>query len=229
MRIQGCVVQTTIDNKDIRFFVEHQGDEIQRHHHMGQFYEREELAIIANHFNGGLFLDIGSNVGNHVLFAAKFLNASHIHAVEPNPAAYNALRLNILLNDLSSRVTHHPVGLADAPGVATLFQPQAHNLGGARLTPVAEGTSNTFPLQTGDNLFGHLSVQFIKLDAEGLEMKVLAGLKNVIARSRPKMFIEVDHQNELDFQKWVVDNRYLIASTFRRYPVNMNYMVVPVQ
>jgi Met-10+ like-protein len=54
----------------------------------GVFYEREELEIIATHFKGGTFVDIGANVGNHSIFAAKFLGASKVIAFEPNPTAY---------------------------------------------------------------------------------------------------------------------------------------------
>lgn len=106
-------VHTSVQNEPIYFFVAHEHEEIQKEHAQRVFYEREELEIIATHFKGGTFVDIGANVGNHSIFAAKFLGASKVIAFEPSPTAYVIFKCNIALNDLESRIVHHAVGLSD--------------------------------------------------------------------------------------------------------------------
>jgi hypothetical protein len=101
---RGNVIQSTVQNQLIYFFVTNEDDLIQREHVRGRFYEEEELGIIAKHFKGGTFVDIGANVGNHSIFAAKFLGASTVIAFEPNPASYVTFKCNMALNGLESRI-----------------------------------------------------------------------------------------------------------------------------
>ena len=47
--------------------------------------EGKELSIIQNYIkNGGIFLDIGANIGYYSLMAAKF-GAKKVIGIEPNP------------------------------------------------------------------------------------------------------------------------------------------------
>ena len=45
--------------RDIRFLIQDEDDIIQQELIAGRFYEQEELAIIARHFTGGTFVDVG--------------------------------------------------------------------------------------------------------------------------------------------------------------------------
>ena len=67
---------------DVQFLVRSQSDYIQSHFLTGHFYSEPELKLIQQHYRGGVFLDVGANVGNHSLFAAKVLNAPRVIAVE---------------------------------------------------------------------------------------------------------------------------------------------------
>src|SRR5688572_10575306 len=135
--MRGIVVDTTIEKQRLKFFVANEFDVIQRVHLKGQFYEQEELDIIARYFEGGVFADVGANVGNHTLYAAKILDARKVIACEPNPAALRILELNIVANGLRDRVVVHTVGLSAKSGWASLSTPDDNNLGGTRLSPHA--------------------------------------------------------------------------------------------
>ncbi len=220
----GMVVDARIDGQDISFFVIDAFDEIQRHHLSGCFYEEEELAIIGKYFHGGVFVDIGANVGNHAIYALKFLAAARVIAFEPNPRAHRVLRLNVAINDLQDRIVLHQLGLSDRPGCAT-FETPRHNLGATRLlTGSKQGELEVVP---GDSILSSEAVDFLKIDAEGLEMQVLAGLGETIAGSRPTMFVEVDQANIPAFRAFCAKADYRIATTYRRYRVNCNFLVVP--
>jgi FkbM family methyltransferase len=228
-RISGIVSGGSHAGKEFRFFVADERDLIQAHHLRGEFYEPEELAIISEFFSrGGVFVDIGANVGNHTVYVCKFLHPMQVIVFEPNPPAASVLELNVALNGLQRLVdlSHLGVGLSDSNGRA---HPEVHagNLGATCMIPTDD--PNGLPLIRGDAVLSQRRVDFIKIDVEGMEMRALAGLGETIARWRPAMFIEVDNANSDAFQAWVEDNDYVSARTFRRYPTNENHMIVPVE
>lgn len=223
-------VSSWVDSGElIRFFVVDKNDIIQHNHAASRFYEREELRIIGNYFpRGGVYVDIGSNVGNHVVYVCKFLHPSQAILFEPNPPAISILELNIALNGLGPVVdsSHLGVGLADVPGTVRPIIPDG-NLGATRL--VESDGPDCLQLIKGDQALESRRVDFIKLDVEGMEIRALSGLTRTISRWRPPMFVEVDNANADAFSSWVLANDYAIAESFQRYPQNVNHMVVPVE
>jgi FkbM family methyltransferase len=219
----GSIVTSNVDGQEVSFFVADAEDEIQQHHFDGRFYEAEDLELIRNHFNGGVFVDVGANVGNHTLFVAKYLNPQKVIAVEPNPVAYRILKCNLALNDVVERVELHEVGLSDKSGRADLISPE-YNLGGARLVDKPDGS---FPIVQGDEVINSRTVDFIKIDTEGLELQVIAGLAKTIERSRPVMFVEVDDNNIAAFDAFLERHGYRLSAKHKRNPENTNMLVVP--
>jgi FkbM family methyltransferase len=225
---KGTLVDCHFNGIPLRFFVANDLDIIQRHHLRGAFYEQEELAIIAEYFNpGDFFVDAGANVGNHTVYVAKFLKPGGMMVFEPNPEAVAILRANISLNDLCEivDVSRLGVGLSDGPGAASLKHLE-HNLGGTRLITGADN-ADAVPLATADSMIGERRVDFMKIDVESMEMTVLAGLKATIARSRPRIFIEIIEHEVGRFTAWAEANGYAIVKTYRRYQFLENYLIVP--
>lgn len=203
------VAEHRIGGRTIQFAIRNPSDAIQRHHMVGVFYERSVLDMIARHCPPNpVFVDIGANVGNHTLFVATQLSPKRIHVFEPNPEAIATLKDNIELNDLGAvcDTSHLGVGVSDCVrgGMGVDFVPI--NLGGARLV---EGGS--ISLKTGDFMLKGTKPDFVKIDVEGMEMKVLAGLQGTIARSKPAIFVEVHDANWAAFQHWLESGTYAIA------------------
>lgn len=218
------IVRCTVHGQTVQFTVINGRDEIQKHHLQGEFYEPEELAIIARHFPvGGSFCDIGTNVGNHTLYVAKFLHAARIVVFEPNPAAIAILESNIFLNNIHAVVDRQylGIGLSDSPGSAAALRVPKQNLGASR---VVEGAGD-LRLESVDALLTGQRFDLIKIDVEGMELKVLAGMRDLVAQTRPKIFIEVDQVNQTGFDAWLVDARYEVIERFQRYARNINYLV----
>lgn len=223
-RIVGAVVRTEIEGKAVSFFVNDESDLIQGRHACGEFYEIEELNIIKKFFEGGCFLDIGANVGNHAIYIAKFLAPVRIICIEPNPAAIDLLLINCQLNDLTTIIDtrYLGIGLASSSGKASLHNPQTNNMGAVQLV----AGDGKIPLAVGDDLLHTESPSFIKLDVEGMELSVLQGLERLIDRCSPRIFVEVDNQNLPAFEEWRQRHHYFVSASYKRYPQNENFLLI---
>lgn len=223
------------EGQEFVFWIENEADQIQREHRRGRFYEIEELQIIRSHAGSAkVFYDIGSNVGNHLVFMGKILGAELIVPFEANPKAVATLRKNIAANGLDEVVDSRMLGIGLGAGdeVRQVFSRHANNLGAARLKkykPEQVGEDGFFEkveVRALDSLDLVRAPDFVKIDVEGMELDVLDGMSLCIKRSRPAMFIEVSNQNAETFLSWVEKNDYRVAETFTRYQSSINYMIV---
>lgn len=229
IEIEGKVIRSIHQGVPVSFFVRDPNDLIQAFHARGEFYEREELSIITDFFNkGSVFLDVGANIGNHAIYVAKFLHPRQLILLEPNPPAIEILQINIELNKVAPSVDFSMIGtgLSDSDGWAGAHIP-AGNLGATTLWHVAE--ESKIRLARGDSLFLGRRIDFIKMDVEGMEIRALKGLMATINANRPTMFIEVDNVNRDEFLETIKSIDYSIATQFRRYPQNENFLVIPIE
>ena len=222
----GQVVRAVIWGEPVYFTITNPRDSIQKIHHQGQFYEPEELEIIRKWCPpGAVFADIGANIGNHSLFALKFLRVAKVICFEPNPAAISILHSNLGLNGVLDRcdLRHLGVGLSDEASSGFGIVATRRNLGGGQM--VADGGELT--VARGDDLLADEPVSFIKIDVEGMETRVLAGLSAVIAARHPTIFVEVDNTNRAAFLDWVAAQGYEVRARYRRYKTNENFLITP--
>ncbi len=189
---------------------------------MGAFYEPAELGLMREYLRPGVFVDIGANVGNHSLFALLMLGAPWVIAFEPNPVAFRLLRYNMLLNALMPRVDLRMVGLSDISGPAQIARSPDRNLGATRL----ESGEGPLALVRGDDALAGEAISFLKIDVEQLEMRVLAGLRGVIATCRPVIMIEVDDANAAEYASFVGQIGYRTIATIASHE-NSNHLIVP--
>lgn len=222
------------EGRDVVFWVENEADLIQREHRRGKFYETEELQIIHNYAGSSkVFYDIGSNVGNHLVYIGKVLGAELIVPFEANPVAIRILRKNIAANGLDGAVDTRMLGFGIGAGdeVRQIFSRHANNLGAARLKKYKpqqleeNGFFEKVEIRAMDSLDLARRPDFVKIDVEGMEMDVLAGMSACIKYSRPMMFIEVSTHNTEKFLHWIEQNKYRTAETFTRYESSINYMI----
>jgi FkbM family methyltransferase len=222
--LPGIVAEFSFRDRPVRFFVKNVADVIQSSHANGRFYESDTLPTMERFLvPGGVFLDVGANVGNHAIFAKMFGNQREVITLEPNPEAITLLRLNVILNQLDIDLSHLGVGLSDQDAAAVAVVPH-NNLGAARMEARAGGG---LKLVMGDSLFAGRHIDFIKVDVEGLEPAVLRGLARTIANSQPTMFIEIDTHNRQTVSEWIQANAYEVAHAFPQYPRTQNVIVRP--
>lgn len=220
------IIHTLIDETRVSFCVDMENDPIQRNHRRGQFYEQKELNDLKGLFpEGGTFVDIGANVGNHSLFAALILKAGRVVPVEPNLLAFRLLINNVLINRLEGvfDLTKLGVGLSDKTEDGYAMQARERNLGAARMLP-GEGNLTVVP---GDTLLTDETPDMIKIDVEGMEMMALAGLEATITTHKPILLVEVDNENENAFFAWAAAHDYVVEKTVQRYRLNKNHLLLP--
>jgi len=185
---------------------------IEREQMRGLFFEHEELRFLAGRLPRGLrIVDAGANTGNHTLFFAAAMEASHVIPLEPIPRAAAAIRATAENNALSNVDLSH-LGVAVGAETARLraIPSQTAGLGAMHLVPDPAGEIRAAPL---DALLAG-SIDFLKIDVEGMEMETLAGAEKLIARHRPGIYIEVLDTGISGFMSWVDANSYRIEKVF---------------
>lgn len=150
---------------------------------------------------GGVFIDIGANIGSHTLPLAAIAGPEgRVLAVEPTRYAFEKLTANLALNPQeAARVTTVQAMLAASEEVEV---PEAIAsswpiLGGDDLDPLmcsrAKSTEGARAV-TLDRLMAEVGlsrVDFIKLDVDGFELTVLQGAEETLQRARPRIMLEL--------------------------------------
>lgn len=168
-------------------------EHIQGHWAKGIFYEGAMLEYIYHHYSGGIFVDVGSSIGNHTLFFAKFCDPSWVASFEPHPESAQHQLENLVLNGVQEQVKLFTVALSDQPGMMGLERFGTH-CGQFRLI---EGKD--IPVSTLDAFASGVlwkGITLIKIDVEGWEYQVLLGALGTINRDSPALFIELATHSE---------------------------------
>lgn len=142
---------------------------------------------------GSLVIDIGANVG---FFTRKFARwvgeAGQVVAVEPDAQNFTHLIRILGKSNEGARVKTYHAAAAAKDGVLRLQRNEVHP-GDHRLS--RDGKGIEIPAFAIDSLISGADaarVSLIKIDVQGAEMMVLQGAWQVIATSRPALFIELD-------------------------------------
>lgn len=161
--------------------------------------EPDTIAWLMGMRSGETLWDVGANMGQYSLIAAKL--GLKVHAFEPESQNFALLCRNIGINNLGEVVTAWPQALSDASGF-DYFYVQSLQVGGSCSS---YGASVNFHLQekqyavkqgasaiTGDEFSDKYGPPtHIKIDVDGLEHKVLAGMGGTLPIVR-SVLVEVN-------------------------------------
>ena len=133
-------------------------------------------------------IDVGAHVGYYTLLAARLVGSEgKVYAFEPEPRNYELLVKNVQLNDYRN-VVMHTEALSDRLGEAELFlsalDTARHSIFRNEVTkgrriPVRTVTVDAFVEQEG-----WPQIDLLKIDVEGGETRVLAGMAGLVARKK---------------------------------------------
>jgi FkbM family methyltransferase len=159
----------------------------------GQWCEDELETIGALVEPGSTVVDVGANIGSHTVYLARHVGpAGTVVALEPQSFAYGLLAANIATNGFANtRCLRVAAGRTPGKVHLPVLDPRSASNFGAVAVGAASGTRGTEAVEaiTIDAL-ALASCALIKIDVEGMEVDVLAGARETIARLRPVVFVE---------------------------------------
>jgi FkbM family methyltransferase len=159
--------------------------------------ESEVLMLLAQ--ESRLIFDIGANVGYYSVLLASLSNFNgRIVGFEPGVEALEELRANIQLNGLQDRVTVYPFAVSNESGRVAIWTPIGIGSSAASFKKLHEGAQQKTECESitldeicGEHVDWSESLDLIKLDVEGAELKVLQGALRTILRNFPTIFVEL--------------------------------------
>lgn len=175
-------------------------------------YDRLELDLVRRHLReGGDFVDVGAHVGMYTVAAALALGGrGRVLAFEPNPAARAQLEANLLLNGCENVIVS-PKAAADTVGETVLHVPATPDPSFSSLEPgrFAEGEPVAVETTTVDReVAAHgLRPSFVKVDVEGGELGVLAGMEQTL-EARPALLVEVSEESGPELEHRLAERGY---------------------
>jgi len=130
-------------------------------------------------------IDIGANIGNHSLFFHKWF--TNVISFEPHPLNFKLLKMNVE----GTNIEIHNLALSDTENNLILNNKDSFNSGAHTVTN--ENIMNGINIRTAilDKIIqDNKTIDLIKIDVEGHEVKVLKGAVNTINRCRPTIIFE---------------------------------------
>lgn len=166
----------------------------------------------AAHFR--VAFDVGANIGDWSLEALAAWPECRVHAFEIVPEICERLQRNVCDSKLTSRIIVNCSGLADENGDRQMYYfPEHPEMSG----PAARFDNFvTVPFQsqlsTGDQYCddrGIDAVDFVKIDVEGGEPRVLKGFEKRLATQKI-------HCLQFEYGKFAAETRFLLADYYRQ-------------
>ena len=144
-----------------------------------------------------VFWDVGANIGLYSLYASKKKQVRSF-AFEPSPFNYSVLSRNIYLNRLSSMLSVYCVALTDKNEISHLnlssvYEGAAHtsfkdniNEFGDSFEPVYSHSTIGFTIDSLIAMYGMECPNYLKIDVDGAESRVIAGAKETLLNPQLK-------------------------------------------
>lgn len=163
------------------------------------FHEFREFQFLHRYLKRDMvFVDIGANLGEYSLFAAKRLTGGKVLAFEPLTSIRAVLEENIQLNGFDN-IRVFPFGLSSREQMLTIHE----------FEDVHEGLATFFPgdrksksakqveLKRMDDVLSSYDpgrIDFVKIDIEGGELNALKGCQSMIEKYRPIFMVEINEE-----------------------------------
>lgn len=155
-------------------------------------FEAEAEEVLESLVRPGMVaVDIGANFGYHTFRMARSVgDDGQVLAIEPTTWAYDKLQRNALLNPSITNIRYAKVGLSDSDvGQTEIAFQSSYRLDGRQ-----EDVVETVRLTTLDIVVAEQALQrvdFVKLDVDGFEGRVLRGAVETLRRHHPVIFFEL--------------------------------------
>jgi FkbM family methyltransferase len=126
---------------------------------------------------GGLFLDVGANIGSYAIWAGEL--GAEVIALEPAEDTFALLMENVALNGYPVRSLRAAAGAACGTARFTSGQDSVNRLDPAGAVEIA--------VVTIDSIIANRVVAGMKVDVEGFEFEVLRGCERALSEHRLRL------------------------------------------
>ena len=175
------------------------------------------------------FMDIGANIGAHTLYMSKLVGPSgRGFAFEPCNSHSSILFYN-LMNNNCFNTTVCQYGASDVEETMyieerfTLTKKQ-DNFGGITLQQTKNVANNDEMIQTRIlDLMNLPRIDIVKIDAEGMEERVIKGMKEIIIRDKPIFILEIHTSCEQQMFDLLASINYTVSRIERSW----DFLAVP--
>jgi FkbM family methyltransferase len=197
-------------------------------------YERPVVNVIRDHLKPGqVAYDIGANIGYMAIVMAKAVGPEGaVVAFEPSPRAYHMLVQNMSGRRSLSRITTLQMAVADHAGTEP-FSDFAYDVVGhlgdsssaypdAEVTDVSVTSLDELALNDSSPVS---APNFVKIDVEGAEMRVLAGMPRLLADRHPSLLIELHEPSQAkDVDTLLASHGYKVGWRGSKWPEQRLYV-----
>ncbi|MBU1389735.1 MAG: FkbM family methyltransferase [Proteobacteria bacterium] len=173
--------------------------------------------------SGDWVIDVGANIGHYTKRFSELVGKhGRVISFEPVPATFSLLSAN------TQRFREQNVSLINAAvsdkfaavGMSLpKFETGLDNYYEAQIASFADAAVSVLSMSV-DSLCIKRQIALIKIDAEGHEAFVLAGMKKLIETSRPVLIIETD-------SKELIGNLTSLGYTSKKLKNSPNYLFIP--
>jgi len=162
-------------------------------------YGELDTEIVKNEIKSGdIVIDVGANIGYYTLIFAKLVGKTgKVIAFEPESKNFELLKKNVTINELTNVVLEQKV-VSDKNERTKLFLANS-GIVGHHINPTKnnenfiEVDSITLDDYLRENNLTH-KINFLKIDVEGAEIKVLNGAKTILQNHNLKIFTEFNRE-----------------------------------
>lgn len=159
----------------------------------GEYSEHEVKLFRRLCREGSIVVEIGANIGTHTIALSEIVGKTgRVYAYEPQRIVFQTLCANIALNSLEN-VECFQTAVSDENGF--LFLPDIRydivgNFGGVEVEESGDG--HKVAVSRLDDLLDIPRLDFLKIDVEGMEQKVIKGAQNLLEKYHPILYVEND-------------------------------------
>ena len=195
-------VDTYYQGASFRFY--HQASATERGALFNPDYNIEELDFLrANTPNGGVFVDVGANVGTYAMVLARHVGASgKVIAIEPHPVTHARLAFNRAASNYAQVIL--VAAAAGASDGELMIETDGDNLGASHIvTGKSSGNAIKVPSLRLQRILGDAGmdhVDALKIDVEGFEDQVLTGFFKEAPQPLWPRAVVIEHLSRSEWQ-----------------------------
>ncbi len=174
------------------------------------------------------YVDIGGWIGPTVLYGAQL--AKECFAAEPDPVAFEILNKNVELNDaIRKKVRLFNGCISDLSGVEHLGTQSTFGDSMSSLLFSGNKGSLEVPALTLEDYFTKFNIRecnFIKIDVEGGEIKILPQAKEFLRSFRPTLLLALHSnlfQNKDEFAEEIIEALKIYKNLYTVYGVKLPF------